>query len=155
MSEVRWLSEQEQQAWLTIVTASAMLDRTLDQQLRADAGLSHVQYGILARLSQAPDGQMRMLALAESMAVSSSGLSYQIAQMEKQGLVGRRACESDDRGVIASITPTGLEKVGRAAPGHVELVRDLLFDALSPEQVAGLAGSLAEVRRRIIERTMR
>lgn len=153
MEEVRWLNEQEQEAWITLVTASALLDRVLDQELRADAGLSHIQYAILARLSRAPDGEMRMLGLAEAMAVTKSGLSYQIAQLEKQGLVSRRVCESDDRGVIASITPPGTEKMRRAAPGHVTLVRELVLDALTPRQLAGLAASLAKVQRRIVERT--
>ncbi|MFF3846495.1 MarR family winged helix-turn-helix transcriptional regulator [Streptomyces sp. NPDC002328] len=152
MDEVRWLNEQEQQAWITLSTASALLDRVLDQQLRADSGLSQIQYGVLARLSQSPDGELRMLALAEAMAVSKSGLSYQITQLEKQGLVSRRSCESDDRGVVAAITPEGMEKLRHAAPGHVTLVRELVFDALTPQQLKVLADSLAEVQRRIIER---
>jgi DNA-binding MarR family transcriptional regulator len=148
-----WLTEQQQEAWITFVNASSMLDRVLDQQLRADAGLSHVQYGILAHLEQAPGGALRMLPLAESMAITKSGLSYQIAQLEKQGLVCRRACPSDDRGVVASLTDLGREKMRQAAPGHVALVRDLVFDALSPQQLAALVEGMAEIQRRILDRT--
>jgi DNA-binding MarR family transcriptional regulator len=151
-NEVKWLSDQEQQAWVTLVTASALLDRVLDQQLRADAGLSHVQYGILARIAQAPGGELRMVALADALAVSRSGLSYQMAQLEKQGLITRRACETDDRGVLASVTPLGMEKLRLAAPGHVSLVRELVLDALTPKQLASLVDSLAKVQRRIIDR---
>lgn len=152
MSKVKWLNRREQQAWVTLVTAMELLNRTLDQQLRADAGLSHVQYGILARLAGAPDGSMRMLALAEAMAVLKSGLTYQIVQLEKDGLVSRAACASDDRGVIAAITPKGIEVMRRAAPGHVSLVRELVIDALTPQQLGSLAEGLAEVQRRIVER---
>jgi DNA-binding MarR family transcriptional regulator len=142
-NEVKWLSDQEQQAWVTLVTASALLDRVLDQQLRADAGLSH---------AQAPGGELRMVALADALAVSRSGLSYQMAQLEKQGLITRRACETDDRGVLASVTPLGMEKLRLAAPGHVSLVRELVLDALTPKQLASLVDSLAKVQRRIIDR---
>jgi DNA-binding MarR family transcriptional regulator len=154
MSKVKWLNQREQRAWVTLVTATELLNRTLDQQLRADARLSHVQYGILARLADAPDGALRMLALAEAMAVTKSGLTYQIVQLEKDGLVSRRACASDDRGVIAAITPEGMEVLRRAAPGHVGLVRELVIDALTPQQLDSLAEGLAEVQRRIVERKM-
>ncbi|MCF4119680.1 MarR family transcriptional regulator [Antribacter sp. KLBMP9083] len=154
MSEVEWLNQHEQQAWVTFVSGTVLLNRVLDQQLRADAGLSHVQYGILARLSDAPGGSMRMLALAEAMAVSKSGLTYQVVQLEKEGLVSRAACTTDDRGVIAAITPLGMEAMRRAAPGHVNLVRELVIDALTPQQLDLLAECLAQIQRKIVERQM-
>ncbi|MGW3447729.1 MarR family winged helix-turn-helix transcriptional regulator [Streptomyces sp. NPDC001076] len=152
MEDSKWLNQREQQAWLTFITASALLSRVLDQQLRTDAGLSHVQYGILSHLAGAPDGSMRMLALAETLAVTKSGLTYQIAQLEKEGLVSRRACATDDRGVIATITSLGMELVDRAAPGHVSLVRELVIEALTDEQLDVLAEGFAGIQRRIIER---
>ena len=151
MGKVKWLNRREQRAWVTLVTATELLSRALDQQLRADAGLSHVQYAILARLAGAPEGAMRMLALAEAMGVSKSGLTYQIVQLEKAGLVSRQACASDDRGVIAAITPKGTELMQGAAPGHVSLVRELVIDALTPQQLDSLAEGMAEVQRRIVE----
>ncbi|MFF0013410.1 MarR family winged helix-turn-helix transcriptional regulator [Streptomyces sp. NPDC005374] len=154
MDESKWLDQREQQAWRTFVTASTLLNRVIDQQLRTDAGLSHVQYGILTRLAGAPDGSMRMLALAEALAVTKSGLTYQIVQMEKEGLVSRRACATDDRGVIATVTPHGMELISRAAPGHVGLVRELVIDTLTQQQLDILADGFAEIQRRIVERKM-
>ncbi|MEY9842920.1 MarR family winged helix-turn-helix transcriptional regulator [Streptacidiphilus sp. EB103A] len=154
MNKSKSLNQREEQAWLTLVTASTLLNRLLDQQLRTDAGVSHVQYGIMARLTGAPDGSMRMLALAEALAVTKSGLTYQIVQLEKDGLVIRRACATDDRGVIATITPLGRELMRRAAPDHVSLVRELVIDALTSEQLNLLAEAFAEIQSRIIERTM-
>jgi DNA-binding MarR family transcriptional regulator len=152
VSKVKWLDQREQQAWIMFVTASASLNRILDQQLRTDAELSHVQYGILARLTNTPDGSMRMLALAETLGVTKSGLTYQIAQLEKQALIRRETCADDDRGVIATITPEGIERMRRGAPGHVKLVRELVIDALTPQQLDVLAEAFAEVQRRIVER---
>ncbi|MFF0157284.1 MarR family winged helix-turn-helix transcriptional regulator [Streptomyces sp. NPDC005263] len=154
MDESKWLNQREQQAWRTFVTASTLLNRVIDQQLRNDAGLSHVQYGILTRLAGAPDGSMRMLALAEALAVTKSGLTYQIVQMEKEGLVSRRACTTDDRGVIATVTPHGVELISRAAPGHADLVRELVIDVLTQQQLDVLADGFAEIQRRIVERKM-
>jgi DNA-binding MarR family transcriptional regulator len=148
---VQWLSDEEQRAWRTLVGTYALLDRALDQQLRADSGLSHIQYGILAHLSASPDGELRMQVIADGLALTKSGLSYQIAQLEKDGLVKRRTCPSDDRGVIASLTPLGVEKLREAAPGHVDLVRALVIEAFTPEQLADLAERMAEVQRRTLQ----
>jgi hypothetical protein len=39
----------------------------------------------------------------------------------------------------------------RAAPDHVGLVRELLFDALTPDQVRALADGLGEASRRMAD----
>ncbi|MEU6259748.1 MarR family transcriptional regulator [Streptomyces sp. NPDC047043] len=151
MDTSRSLNQREERAWHTLVTATTLLNRVLDQQLRADAGLSHVQYAILAHLGYAPGGSMRMVALTDALKVTKSGLTYQIVQLEKDGLVVRGACGTDDRGVGATLTPRGRELMDRAAPGHVSLVRELVIDALTPEQLDALAEGFAEILRRIVD----
>jgi hypothetical protein len=53
--------------------------------------------------------------------------------------------------VIAGITEAGRRQQAQAAPGHVALVRELLIDLLSPQQLSALADGLGEVRRRLQE----
>ena len=65
------------------------------------------------------------------------------------GLVGRGACATGDRGVVAAITALGMELMRRAAPGHVGLVRELVVDAPTQQQVGVLAEGFAEVQRRV------
>ncbi|TQE28279.1 MarR family transcriptional regulator [Streptomyces ipomoeae] len=103
----------------------------------------------MARLSGAPDRELRMTELADALVNSKSGLTYQIGQMEKAGLVRRRFCPSDERAVYAVLTGEGMALLEQAAPGHVELVRDLLMDVLTPDQVRALADGLGEVTRRM------
>lgn len=149
MDEIRWLDDEEMAAWQAFLTASSLLGRRLDQQLKEDAGLSHAQYEILVRLSAAPDGELRMTGLADTLLTSKSRLTYQVDQLEKAGLVRRRACPSDDRGVLATLTDTGREVLHRTAPGHLALVRELLIDVLSRNQLADLTESLGKVSRRM------
>jgi DNA-binding MarR family transcriptional regulator len=134
---------------MAFVAAGALLDRRLDNQLRADAGISHLQYVILARLSAAPEGGLRMTELAEALASTKSGLSYQVTQLEAAGLVCRRSCPGDTRGVIAVITDEGRRLLEKAAPGHVAAVRELFIDVLTPGQLAAIAEGLGEVSRRL------
>jgi DNA-binding MarR family transcriptional regulator len=149
MNEPRWLDQDQMRAWLAFVTAGPLLDRLLDQQLRRDAGLSHLQYLILVRLSAAPDGALRMTELADSLAATKSGLTYQVEQLEKAGLVCRRTCPHDTRGVLAVLTNDGRRRLEEAAPGHVAAVRELFIDVLTPEQLAAIADGLGEVSRRL------
>lgn len=104
MSEPRWLDDREMRAWSGFLAASALVNRRLDQQLKDEAGLSHPQYEILVRLAAAPGRELRMTELANGLINSKSGLTYQVTQMEKAGLVRRRSCPSDVRGVFAVLT---------------------------------------------------
>jgi len=55
--------------------------------------------------------------------------------MERRRLVRRLECAEDGRGAFVVITPRGRAAIEQAAPGHVNTVRRLVFDVLSPEEV--------------------
>ncbi|MFD8703872.1 MarR family winged helix-turn-helix transcriptional regulator [Kitasatospora sp. NPDC059648] len=149
MNEPRWLDRDEMAAWRGFVVASNLLNRRLERQLKEDSGLSHQQYEILVHLSAAPGDSLRMTELADKLVTSKSGLTYQVTQLERMGLVARRSCPSDVRGVIAELTDQGREMLRQAAPGHVALVRELLIDVLTREQLAVLAEGLGAVSARL------
>ncbi|MFD0265606.1 MarR family winged helix-turn-helix transcriptional regulator [Streptomyces sp. NPDC127106] len=149
MAETRWLDDREMRAWRAFLAASALVNRHLDQQLKDDSGLSHPQYEILVRLSAAPDRELRMTELANGLINSKSGLTYQVTQLEKAGLVRRRSCPSDVRGIFAVLTEAGMARLEDAAPGHVAAVREALIDVLTPEQLDAIADGLGEVGSRL------
>ncbi|HEY4018494.1 MAG TPA: MarR family transcriptional regulator [Pseudonocardiaceae bacterium] len=149
MTEPRWLSRTEQAAWMNFLHSGVLLNRVIDHQLKEDSGLSHVQYAVLARLVEQPSGEIRMSQLAGTLNTSKSGLTYQIGQLEKGGLVQRKPDPDDVRGVIAVVTEEGRRRQAQAAPGHVAVVRDYLIDMLTPEQISVLAEGLGGVYRRL------
>ncbi|HZG04873.1 MAG TPA: MarR family transcriptional regulator [Streptomyces sp.] len=149
MSEPRWLDELEMAAWQGFLEASNRVARRLEQQLKDEAGLSHPQYEILVHLADAPGGEIRMTELAERLITSKSGLTYQVGQLERRGLVRRRSCPTDVRGVFAVLTDEGRATLRGAAPGHVAAVREALIDVLDRDQLAVLAEALGEVGRRL------
>jgi DNA-binding MarR family transcriptional regulator len=134
----RWLSADEQRAWLAFLGASELLLSSLDSQLMRDAGLPHTYYAILAQLSAAPDRTLRMTELASVVNASPSRLSHAVGKLEERGWVQRRQCHDDRRGTWCSLTDEGFTVLERAAPGHVEAVRAGLIDVLTPEQVVQL-----------------
>ncbi len=138
MAATRWLDDEEQRTWRSFVTASRLLWDRVERQLQQGAGLPHAYYEILVRLSEAPARTLRMSQLASSSLASRSRLSHAVARLEESGWVRRRPCPSDRRGALAELTDEGMARLEAAAPGHVEAVRELLFDALTPDQQAAL-----------------
>src|SRR4029077_9650063 len=98
MTEPRWLSAEEMRALQAFLAAGALLDRRLDQRVGQDAGLAEPQHEILVRRAAAPGGELRMSDLAGALYTSRSGVTYQITQLEKAGLVRRGSSPGDVRG---------------------------------------------------------
>ncbi|MER5820435.1 MULTISPECIES: MarR family winged helix-turn-helix transcriptional regulator [Streptomyces] len=134
----RWLTDEEQHTWRAYLHATTLLEDHLDRQLQRDAGMPHTYYGLLVQLSQAPRRRMRMTELARNAKITRSRLSHAIARLEKNGWVRREDCPSDKRGQNAVLTDDGHAMLSRSAPGHVEAVRQAMFDRLTPEQVKSL-----------------
>lgn len=141
-----WLTEEQQRHWRAFLDGSARLNEVLGRQLEHDAELSLSEYEVLVRLSEAPERTLRMSLLADSLAHSRSRITHTIRRLEARGLVERRACPGDGRGVNCQMTERGFERLEAAAPGHVRAVRTHLVDVLTDDQLRALGEALAAVR---------
>ena len=135
-----WLSADERAAWLRLIAVVELLPGVLDAELRADAGVTHFEYFVLAMLSEAPDRTLRMTALAQRTNATLPRLSHVVRRLERRGLVDRSPCPEDGRATDASLTAAGWDLVVAAAPGHLATVRNRVIDPLTPAQLAQLAG---------------
>ena len=135
-------------AWVGQLRMGRLLEAAIERDLIRDSGLSHADYYVLVRLTETPEGRMRMTDLAGGILWSKSRLSHQIRRMEARGLVRREECSSDGRGTFACLTAGGLRAIQEAAPLHVESIRRNLLDHLSRDEIAAL-GVLAD---RVIDR---
>jgi DNA-binding MarR family transcriptional regulator len=133
-----WLTDEEQRAWRAFLAASQRLFERLERELQKESGLSHADFEVLVRLSEAESRSMRMSELAERALFSRSRLSHAIGRLEGFGWVRREDCATDRRGTFAVLTDAGLAALQAAVPGHVAAVRRFVFSALTPEQVAQL-----------------
>ena len=154
MADPNWLDERELTAWKRFLTVGSVLNRLVDQQLKQDAGLSHQQFEVLARLADAPDGRLRMTELAGAAVTSKSGLTYQVGQLVKAGFVERQGCPSDERGIVAALTERGRQKLRQAAPGHAALVRELFVDGMSRKEFAALAEGIGALHHNLRDRAV-
>ncbi|MBF6166253.1 winged helix-turn-helix transcriptional regulator [Streptomyces gardneri] len=138
MADVRWLDEREARLWRAYRELTRELQRTFERQLERDAGLSGADYAVLAPVSEAEDGVIRMRELGHEVGWDRSRLSHQVTRMQKRGLVVREDCADDARGAMVRITPAGREAIEAAAPEHVGTVRRHFFDHLSEREQATL-----------------
>ncbi|MEV4414169.1 MarR family transcriptional regulator [Catellatospora sp. NPDC049609] len=133
-TEVPWLTDKEQAAWRSYIFTAKLVLAEMERGM-AQHGLSGTDYGVLVCLSEAPQRRMRMSELSQTMLLEKSRLSHQITRMEREGLVRRQSCPDDRRGQFAVLTDQGWETIRRVAPHHVELVRSVFIDRLTPEQL--------------------
>jgi len=147
--DVRWLTAEELDSWLSVVRLMTWLPWSIDQQLQRDSKLGMVEYQVLAMLSGSSDRTMRMSSLAEVTNASLSRLSRVVTRLERRGLVQRESDPTDGRFTNAILTEDGFQTLGEAAPGHVSLVRSLVVDVLSPEQLRRLGRDADRIMARI------
>jgi DNA-binding MarR family transcriptional regulator len=116
----------------------------LARDLSAHSGLSFQDYVVLVALTDQPGGQLRLLHLGNLLGWEKSRISHQVSRMAERGLVEKRKCGSDRRGAFVAVTPKGHVEIEAAAPSHLEAVRRLFVDRLTPAQLANVA-EVAEI----------
>jgi DNA-binding MarR family transcriptional regulator len=136
--EPNWLDDKQLEAWLRFGGVLIQLPAELDSEMQRIAGITNFEYGVMAGLSESPDRTMRISTLAEYARGSLSRLSHLIKRLEARGWIRRELDPGDGRYTNAILTDEGYAKVVETAPGHVEVVRRLVVDALTPTQLRQL-----------------
>ncbi|WP_280507405.1 MarR family winged helix-turn-helix transcriptional regulator [Nocardia flavorosea] len=149
MTETRWLDERESRTWRGYLTMHNQLVARLHRQLQHDSGLSLSDFEVLVRLTDRPEPRIRVGELGQIMQWEKSRLSHHLGRMQKRGLVRREDCPDDARGAFIVLTAQGRTAIEQAAPGHVETVRELLFDALTDEQVEAFGAIVGRILERL------
>ncbi len=142
-----WLNEDQQRVWRDYLTMTSRLQAAMNRQLQADCGLSLADYEVLVALEERP--RCRMNELGERLGWEQSRVSHQLRRMTDRALVARHGAAGDRRGVTVEITATGRQALAAAAPGHVALVREVLFDGMSAGQTAAVGRWLARALDRL------
>lgn len=128
-----WLTDRQQRVWRNYLSMVTRLQTAMNRQLQAECGLSLADYDVLVALSE--QGELRVYELAEELGWEQSRLSHQLGRMLRRGLISRRGSEQDKRGASVEITRAGSAALAAAAPGHVTLVRSVVFDGMTADQL--------------------
>jgi DNA-binding MarR family transcriptional regulator len=133
-----WLSDEQQQVWRGWLRLNRELPAQLARHMQAHSALSMADFQILVALTDVPEGRLRISELAAGMNWERSRVSHQLRRMEGRGLIDREGCPEDGRGSFVGITATGRTAIEQAAPEHVDEVRRVFVDALTPEELEAL-----------------
>ncbi|MCV7056474.1 MarR family winged helix-turn-helix transcriptional regulator [Mycolicibacterium gilvum] len=148
---MEWLSDEQQRIWRDYLAMVSKLHTAMHRQLQQDCELSLSDYDVLVALSER--GPMRINELGELIGWEQSRLSHQLRRMRGRGLVAREGDGDDRRGATVALTDAGLAAVQTAAPGHVDLVRTVVFDGLSKAEERAFGATIAAVLERLNARS--
>ena len=147
----KWLSDEQQRAWLAYIRIQLRLSYEMNRQLQAESNLSLADYDVLVALSGAREGRMQVTALAAQIGWERSRLSHHARRMSRRGLVDCELSAADRRATEVSLTEQGWRAIDEAAPGHVDLVRRLFFGGLPKTLLAPLAEALEGIYDNILK----
>jgi DNA-binding MarR family transcriptional regulator len=144
LKKVRWLTADEMRAWRGFISTSPDLQRVIERDL-SRFGLDAGDYQLLAMLSEAPDHRLRMSDLADELRLTRGGLTRRMKGVIEAGLVERIDDKDDKRVAYAHLTSQGWRLIKRIAPHHVETVRAMMIDLLSPAEVKALGNAFEKI----------
>lgn len=145
---MRWLTPEEQRAWRAFVRLHERLGGRLGRMLQSESKVSSADFAVLVHLTDSPEGRQRYQDLARALEWEKSRMSHHIARMAGRGMVVREECPEDGRGAFVVITDVGRAAIEAAAPRHVEAVRELFMDHVTPAELR----VLADVSERVISK---
>ena len=136
-----------EQFFITITRASAALEATLKREF----GLSLGEYRVLDEVASAGKIGIRMGELAQSVIFSPSRLTHTYRRLADRNLIVRTPYEFDRRGGTITITDAGKKLVTSAQQAERALLRDIISDDISDEDLNVLIRVGSDVNTRLDE----
>lgn len=103
-------------AWSETLRRHARISCALERELQAAHGLGVSEFEVLEWLAVHGKDDCRMQELSEGVHLSQSALSRLVGRLEADGLVFRKLCQADRRGIYACITDEGRGRYEAARP---------------------------------------
>jgi DNA-binding MarR family transcriptional regulator len=128
-----------------LLYAHQTVHAALEAEMRKHLGIGVRDHDVLRALAAAPDGQLRMLDIADRLCISRSGVTQSVDRLENLGLVSRVTTHCDRRLVLAETTPEGRSLASTGQQIIEAVACRFVTETLTDGQVAALASSLAKV----------
>ncbi|MGW4735560.1 MarR family winged helix-turn-helix transcriptional regulator [Streptomyces shenzhenensis] len=132
----------ELRAWMLLLAATGAAEQRLRSVVKQTLDVSHDEFLILCLLAEQPQGGLRMTRIAELLGRPKTRLTYQIACLQRPGLVTRRAVCDDKRGVEVALTDKARRLLRESSGLLAEAVKEALAEFVGPAQRAAVLGLL-------------
>jgi len=145
------LDDVETGFWYSYMKVLLRVRYEMNRQLRATAGISMADYDVLVALTSEREGRMRVGDLAVRIGWERSRLSHHVARMRDRGLLETDRSPDDLRAMDVTLSEEGRRLLAEATPAHVAFLRAAFLDALTPDEMRRMQGSLDRVYDALIE----
>jgi DNA-binding MarR family transcriptional regulator len=132
-------------AWHNLLQVSSRVVREFDRRFASEHRISAREFDVLINLGNAPDGGLRMSALANAALLSSGGLTRLVGRLEERGFVQRVQDTVDARSFHAKLTDAGRVRLAEARVTHDAVIHELFGTHLSAAELDAIARALARV----------
>lgn len=114
--------------WRDLMAKHAKVNAALEKDLQRNHRLSVTEFEALARLAETAEDGCRLQQLVDDVHISQSALSRLVSRLHDEGLVNRRACSDDRRGIYACITDEGRARLAEAEVTQAGVLERTLRD---------------------------
>jgi DNA-binding MarR family transcriptional regulator len=139
------LPENELNAWKALLNAQAVAVGAIEAHLAERDQIPLTWYDVLWSLRKSDGGRLRFRLLQDEIVLSRSALSRVVDALAKEGLVKKRACAEDDRGLDVELTDKGRKALAAAWPIYSEGVAQFFSSHLSADDCTRLTAILGKV----------
>ena len=133
------------EAWRTFLQAQRVVLDRLEDELRAEHGMTLSAYDVLVHLYEAPRQRLRMNQLASSVVLTPSGITRLVDRLESAGLVERQMCATERRAIEVVLTPAGRDRFRKAAKTHLRGVAEHFTRYLDDRDAVTLRRAFGEM----------
>ncbi|MEV0092362.1 MarR family transcriptional regulator [Streptomyces sp. NPDC050738] len=131
----------ELRAWMLLRAATGAVEQRLHSVVKDQLGVSHDEFLILCLLAEerGESGEgVRMTRIAELLGRPKTRLTYQVALLQRAGLVTRASACGDRRGVEVTLTDKARTLLREASTSLASTVTDSLAEYVGPAQQEAL-----------------
>ncbi|KUN04801.1 MarR family transcriptional regulator [Streptomyces yokosukanensis] len=135
----------ELRAWMILLAATGAVEQRMRSVVKETLDVSHDEFLILCLLAEQPRTGLRMTQVADLLGRPKTRLTYQIACLQRAGLVTRTSVCGDKRGVQVALTEKARARLGETSGLLAGTVRQALADSMGTEQRAAMGALLPDL----------
>lgn len=117
------------QNWCALSALHEGIADHIERRLEAEHGLTVREFSLLTVLNRQIDGKgehLQMRQVAEAIVLSQSATTRLVTRMEDRGLLKRKICADDRRGIYTDVTEAGQTLLEAARPTHDRALAEAL-----------------------------
>lgn len=119
---------------LRVIRAGRILETRLEQIASENGFNARGDFEVLATLRRAHPAPLQPAQLAESVMITTSGMTGRLDRLETAGLIERKPHATDRRAIDVFITESGIETADRVFAERLKVDRDALGDVTASEK---------------------